>query len=172
MVSDLNGQNISLLQSPAHRRTSFFTVVDERHRHLPASISGPVNVVPDAVQASSISIRRPSTAVDSAEVTWRPVTNVNYNNTRVRYTIEILADSYNFKGQTVATNKLIIPSNPDIPPCSNLTVSIRAFTVWSLSETVVKLPSPPSRPSAPQNPRAFVSFLRHSSNRNSVIWSN
>ena len=65
----------------------------------------------------------------------------------------------------VTTNaRYTVPSHWKVSQYSEISIFIRAFTVWgSANISDVILRSPPSTPEIPLKPRAFVSFIRNES---------
>ncbi|KAK4016061.1 hypothetical protein OUZ56_031022 [Daphnia magna] len=155
VISDLNGTNTYQLNSPKQLRVSWF---------LPTHFSRSYNsttavVIPDPVDAASILLK--PVVNEGLVISWSHVTNVNYGN--VAYDIRVSYREDNCTAVT-ADDHYPVPSNWKILPYSDVSVSIRAFTVWgSANVSNVILKSPPSTPEVPLKPRAFVSFVRNDS---------
>ncbi|XP_045468365.1 proto-oncogene tyrosine-protein kinase ROS isoform X2 [Harmonia axyridis] len=153
VVSDLLGQNIATLRESAITDLTTVYVVDPTLHNLPESDSIKIEdivVIPNIVQRNSIKVFGNS---DSFNVSWYPVTNVNYGT--VFYEVQI--DNLSRNNSTIITTHPSIKYWQKVTPYTKLNMSIRAFTYWGTSpEMKANIFSPPSTPSEPINVRSFV----------------
>lgn len=120
------------------------------------SLDQELRVIPEAINATSIRIIGTSS---SFNITWNPVTNVNFG--QVFYDIKT-DDKIKESIVKVQGNYLVYDRAKELPPYSELKVTIQAFTYWGSSPQVIKkVYSPPSLPGVPTNLRIFVSYQRN-----------
>ncbi|RZF32704.1 hypothetical protein LSTR_LSTR004132, partial [Laodelphax striatellus] len=159
VIGDMQGQYTAALSGLSLSELSVVSVMDPALHPTPEGVDvfGDANVIPEAVSTSSFRVEG---QYNSFYITWSPVKNVNYG--QVFYELKI---SHAYKRDIIVeTTDSHWKSEDldDLPPFSPLTISIRALTYWGASPQVtILLHSPPSIPSAPTNPRVFVSYSRN-----------
>ena len=154
VFADINGRNLAFFSNEKVSGLTCFTVIDETHRVLP-KISGSINVIPDAIPNASIQIQG---TYKFFNITWDPVTNVNYGS--VFYEIKIKQDFEPDINAEQTDNVFQFPANT-LEPYTSLEILIRAFTFWGSSPiSKINTYSPTGLPSAPTSPRVYT---RHTS---------
>lgn len=119
------------------------------------TVDDELRVIPESIDSSSIRIFGTSSAFN---ITWDPVVNVNYG--QVFYDVKT-EDGTKENIVKVSENQLVFERAKELPPYSELRVTIQAFTYWGSGPQVVrKIHSPPSLPGVPENLRAFVTYRR------------
>ena len=138
VVSDLNGRNVSILEIPANRRTSAFTVVDPAQRRslTPSDERGnAIDWIPDPVPGSSITVTEPQlNGSYRLNISWQPVRNVDSD--RVQYEIHIRNQDHDQLHLVTNASSCLVQPNWKPNPCTTLMVSIKAFSVWGSSPTI------------------------------------
>ncbi|XP_044740104.1 proto-oncogene tyrosine-protein kinase ROS [Chrysoperla carnea] len=152
IIGDLNGQNTAILSGTRLNGLKMVTVKDDTLHVYPSNLNKlNINVIPRTVDATLIKIEGP---FNRFNITWSPVNNVNYG--QVFY--EIKAGNL-YPDTSISTTENSILYWQELPPYSELKVTIRAFTYWgSATPARANLRSPPSTPSKPENVRLFVEF--------------
>lgn len=132
-------------------------VVDRSHIKYPQlpKNATKLNVIPEAVSAKSIKIIG---TYKIFNITWDPVTNVNYGS--VFYEVRIRWQKQDISVAEQTENVFQFPTNSSLTPFTKLEIIIRSFTYWgSSSLTRTNLSSPPGLPSEPTSPRIYTRHL-------------
>ncbi|KAK6636659.1 hypothetical protein RUM43_010321 [Polyplax serrata] len=152
VIGDLSGQNVAVISGMSLFGLNMVAVLDH---NLPALRDDELRVIPESIDSSSIRIFGTSSAFN---ITWDPVVNVNYG--QVFYDVKT-EDGTKENIVKVSENQLVFERAKELPPYSELRVTIQAFTYWGSGPQVVrKIHSPPSLPGVPENLRAFVTYRR------------
>ncbi|XP_075227577.1 receptor protein-tyrosine kinase sevenless [Lycorma delicatula] len=159
VIGNMEGQYSAVLSGLSLSELSAVAILDTALHPSPKNIDlDSVNVIPESITADSFAIEG---TFDLFFIKWAPVKNVNYG--QVFYELKIQQPTK--RDTVVETTEVYWRSSDgleDLPPYTLLTVSLRALTYWGVSPQVtVQLYSPPSTPSAPTNPRVFVSYMRN-----------
>lgn len=145
IVGNMTGKNLAHIRNSKLSGLKSFIIIDPTH-HAHPNVIGPINVIPHAINVSSIVV---SGTWNSFTISWAPITSVNYG--EVFYDIRFL----NSINET--TQNCVHYSNDSLQPYTSLEFSIQVSTYWAKSElTKVNLTSPAARPSQPTNPRVFL----------------
>lgn len=145
IVGNMMGKNLAHIRNSKLSGLKSFTIIDPTH-HAHPNVSGRINVIPDAINVSSIVV---SGTWNSFTISWAPITSVNYG--EVFYDIRFL----NSNNET--THNCVRYSNDSLQPYTSLEFSIQVSTYWAKSElTKINLTSPAAKPSQPTNPRVFL----------------
>lgn len=152
-IGDVNGNNLAKITNSKLRGLRAVSVIDPTHYVLP-KMNGEINVIPEQVLNSSIRIS--SGTWETFKIIWDSVKTVNYG--QVFYDVEVFSN----KIKCGSSNNLITPEfsflNSSLPPYSLIEVTIKAFTFWGNSVySTATLFSPTALPTAPVNPRVFIS---------------
>ncbi|XP_073955418.1 receptor protein-tyrosine kinase sevenless isoform X2 [Choristoneura fumiferana] len=145
VVSDLAGRYTAELVSRVH-----VIAVRDPTLHAPSET---LIAIPETINASSIVV---SGVWDRFNVTWTPAARVNVNNSRVYYDVGL-----NFSGLLKIEKTVEVPwidiSSSNIPPYSNVEVTVRAHTHWGGSAVSrAQRHSPQAAPAAPRHPRLYI----------------
>lgn len=156
-IGDVDGKNLAKITNSKLKGLRAVSVIDPTHYH-PPKMNGKINVIPEQISNNSIIIS--SGTWETFKIIWDAVKTVNYG--QVFYDIEIFSN----KIKCGSSNNLITPEfsfiNSSLPPYSLIEVTIKAFTFWGNSVySTATLFSPTGLPTAPLNPRVFIS---HESN--------
>ncbi|XP_063703914.1 proto-oncogene tyrosine-protein kinase ROS isoform X2 [Culicoides brevitarsis] len=146
-IANESGQNLAYIRNDKISGIRSVTVIDQsKNTHQQGLI-----VLPDAVKNETL---RVIGKWNHFNISWDPVTNVNYG--CVRYEIEIYVENVK-KVQTEVTQNYFEFAK-DVPePYSTMEITIRAFTHWAYSSAShSSIHSPPALPSEPFNSRIFV----------------
>lgn len=145
VIGDLDGQNAAIISGIG---LSGLNMVAVRDTNTHTAFHG-MNVIPDQVSNSSIHVEG---TWSDFNITWDPVTNVNFG--QVFYEVTIIKE---FTEELHVTDESVLEYASTLPPFTRLEVTVKAFTYWGASGQVRKiLHSPPARPTAPTNVRVFV----------------
>lgn len=152
-IGDVNGNNLAKITNSKLRGLRAVSVIDPTHYVLP-KMNGKINVIPEQVLNNSIRIS--SGTWETFKIIWDSVKTVNYG--QVFYDVEVFSN----KIKCGSSNNLITPEfsflNSSLPPYSLIEVTIKAFTFWGNSVySTATLFSPTALPTAPVNPRVFIS---------------
>lgn len=146
IISNMTGKNLAHIRNQKLSGLKSFAVIDQTH-HVYPSVADKLNVVPEEVNVSQMTINGSSKSFD---ITWAPIVSVNYG--EVFYEIRFLN---NFVTET--TDNSVHYVNDTLDPYTPLDISIRAYTYWASSQiSKIILYSPAAEPSAPTNPRVFI----------------
>ncbi|XP_017769031.1 PREDICTED: proto-oncogene tyrosine-protein kinase ROS isoform X2 [Nicrophorus vespilloides] len=154
VISDLKGKYAASISAESLSGLNMIYIMDSSQQITPnatkfSSMKG-ISVIPEQIERSSVQV---SGSWDYFNITWKPVQRVNYG--IVFY--EIKVDTQLRNDSIFSTTYPSIKYMHRVKPYSLMHVSLRALTYWGASTLVkVKIHSPPSTPSAPKNPRAFV----------------
>ncbi|XP_076317469.1 proto-oncogene tyrosine-protein kinase ROS-like isoform X2 [Tachypleus tridentatus] len=155
LISDLNGHNLAKLEIQGLKTIWTLAVINGSKKSIPG-VKHPqkVNVSPEQINATDIGI---SGNWDDFKIFWPATMHVNFG--QVFYNLII-----NSGQETIAVdtqNNFFKPTKQFVP-YTQLSIAVRAYTYWASSkQTVVFLNTPMSAPSAPENPRVYISH--HSS---------
>ncbi|KAI4460354.1 tyrosine-protein kinase receptor [Holotrichia oblita] len=162
VISNLEGRNVAVINGKSLSGLNMVHVMDSTLNSLPGSFNikeEDINVLPDVVDVSSV---RVVGTWDSFNISWRPIENVNFGTVFYEIKIGESDPQYIIKEPTIRYWR-------QLPPFSEMQISVRASTYWASSSPVrVTLHSPSYRPSEPENLRVFVSYLRQASDIVSV----
>lgn len=150
VIGNMTGKNLAHIKSMELSDLKVFLVIDETQRIVPES-DEPLNVIPEAVNASTIQVNG---KWNFFTVSWQPSETVNYGVVfyEIRYLNHSIVDKRSF----------IEIEDGKLPPYSQLNVSIKAFTYWASSPIVkAQIYSPPAPPSKPLDPRLFVTHMHN-----------
>ncbi|XP_031627487.1 proto-oncogene tyrosine-protein kinase ROS-like isoform X2 [Contarinia nasturtii] len=150
VVGNLTGKNLAHIKNIELSDLRAFLVIDKTQRNIP-DLDEPLNVIPEAVNASTIHV---TGKWNFFTIIWQPIESVNYG--EVSYEIRYL-------NQTVVEKRPFLEIKDDkIPAHSQLNVTIKAFTYWASSVAVKKIVySPSAPPSEPLEPRLFVNHVHN-----------
>ncbi|XP_031634836.1 proto-oncogene tyrosine-protein kinase ROS-like, partial [Contarinia nasturtii] len=150
VIGNLTGKNLAHIQNIELSDLRSFLVIDKTQRSILDS-DVPLNVIPEAVNASTIQVIG---KWNFFKIIWQPIETVNYG--EVFYEIRYL-------NQTVVEKSPFVEMKGDkIPAYSQLNVTIKAFTYWASSVAVEKIVySPSAPPSEPLEPRIFVKHIHN-----------
>ncbi|XP_044258516.1 proto-oncogene tyrosine-protein kinase ROS isoform X1 [Tribolium madens] len=158
-ISDLQGKNIATFSGKSMSDLTLVYVVDSSLHVMPDIPQ--IVVIPETVDKNSVRIVG---SLNSFNVTWNPVKNVNYG--QVFYEVSI--DSLSRNDSAIITNLTSVKYWQQVAPFTKLQVAIRAFTYWGTSPQIrAKVYSPASTPTVPRNLRAYVTH--HNSGTNVTI---
>lgn len=145
-VSNLTGNNVAHISNTEFKNLNNFFVFDPTQHVIPNFIH-PLNVVPEAVDYSTIEIIG---KWDNFQINWKPIKTITYGN--VFYDIRFL-------NQTFTVNESFVEIiDRNLLPYSPINISIKAFTYWASSTVVRKqIYSPSAAPTQPTNTRIFIS---------------
>lgn len=149
-IADMMGKNVAKIESVKFSSINAISVIDPTQHLFPQNIN-PIIVVPDAVDETTL---RSVGSWDSFNITWSPVTNVNFGT--VFYELQIRV------GQKTINCQVNVPhyefDNHPIAPFSPIEIKIRSFTYWAASRTSdwITINSPIGIPMPPNNIRVFV----------------
>lgn len=153
VISNVTGKNLAHLRHIKLNGLKAFSVVDPTQHTYP-NVSGPINVIPGQLNASSIRI---TGNWESFNISWDPIDNVNYG--EVFYDIRC-HNLPNSEPETRPESKhpYIQISSASLQPYTAIDLSVRAFTYWGSSKVLkAQVYSPAAAPSQPTNPRIFLS---------------
>lgn len=146
IISNMTGKNLAHIRNQKLSGLKSFAVIDQTHHILP-NLSEKLNVVPEQVNVSRITINGSS---KSFNITWAPIVSVNYG--EVFYEIRFLN---NFVTETIDNS--VHYANDTLDPYTPLEIYLRAYTYWASSKiSKITLYSPAAEPSVPTNPRVFI----------------
>lgn len=151
IIGDMNGQNTAVISGNTLSGLSMVSILDPSLQELNTSLT----VIPDPVMHQSVRVQG---AWDSFNITWDPVTNVNYG--QLFYEIKI--SNVAKKDFTDITQNSYITYGDTIAPYTCLDVAIRAFTYWGSAPQIRgQLFTPSSIPSVPRKCRCYVTYSHH-----------
>ncbi|XP_057670694.1 proto-oncogene tyrosine-protein kinase ROS isoform X2 [Diorhabda carinulata] len=154
-ISDLSGKNIASINGKYLQGLNMVYVVDTSLLMLPDPWLQ-LNVIPEMVESKSV---RVDGSCDSFNITWDPVTNVNYGT--VFYEIQIV-NRTKIDDVTIITTIPTVKCWLEVTPFTPINVTVRSFTYWASSPVLhTTVISPSSTPSAPLNLRTFVEYDVH-----------
>ncbi|NWR30243.1 ROS1 kinase, partial [Tachuris rubrigastra] len=147
-------QSVSIPFSQPAEFTAF-TLVHASLKPLPGNLSFTPKVIPDAVPESSFRIKGNSS---SFHITWSPSTNVEWGD--VFYCVGSKALQSLKSDQCLHPHNLTVPSYQVdwLEPFALFDFTVTPYTYWGKAPmTSVSLRAPEGVPSAPTNPRIYVS---------------
>lgn len=153
VIADMTGRNVAQIDSVKFSGIQTISVIDPTQHKMPTNVDGPVMVIPERVNESSI---RTIGTWSDFNITWAPVTNVNYGT--VFYEVSIRHGA----NEMPIVRHVSQPSyeffNGSLHPYTSIEVKIRAYTYWGTSgaDGYRTIMSPSSEPYAPTNLRVFV----------------
>lgn len=149
-VSNLTGNNVAHISNTDFKNLNMFFVFDPTQHVIP-NVIDPLNVVPEAVDNSTIEVIG---KWDNFRISWKPIKTITYGD--VFYDIRFL-------NQTFTVNESFIEINDrNLLPYSLINISIKAFTYWASSIVVRKqIYSPSAAPTQPTNTRIFISHMHN-----------
>lgn len=153
-IGDVNGQNLAKISNSKLKGLRAVSVIDPTH-YLHSNLNREINVIPEQILNNSIRIDSGGTW-ETFKIIWDSVKTVNYG--QVFYDVEVFSN----KIKCGSSNNLITPEflflNSSLPPYSLIEVTIKAFTFWGNSVySTAMLFSPTALPTAPLNPRVYIS---------------
>ncbi|XP_008552558.1 proto-oncogene tyrosine-protein kinase ROS isoform X3 [Microplitis demolitor] len=158
VIGDLTGQNTAMINGISLIGLHMVAIMDPALHQYPVGLtSDNITVIPRPVSADSI---RVIGTWRNFNVTWDPVTNINYGTVfyEVKFTNYINTNS---NPEITTGTTMMYYNSEQILPYSMLEVTIKAFTYWGAAlHTRRVLRSPQSEPSQPTNVRGFVEFNR------------
>ncbi|GAB6030941.1 hypothetical protein CHUAL_007766 [Chamberlinius hualienensis] len=154
LVSSTNGTHVAQMKISSNFKSLItMTIVQSRSRQRIKN-DGELMVIPSAVDINSVKILG---RWDNFNISWTPITNINYGN--VFYEVRV-DDKNATDGMMTSYPIYSSPSLSTIPPYTEITVAVRAFTYWASAKRIIKtMRTPMSTPSQPINPRAFVTSI-------------
>lgn len=154
-IADLTGRNVARINSPKFSGIRTISVINPTQYRLPQNLSlNEVNVIPDSVAEASI---RTTGSWSDFNVTWAPVTNVNYGT--VFYQLLVRVEDQETIVRQVAENHFEFSKHTPLHPFTPLEVDVQAYTYWAWSRPAVqftKINSPSGVPLPPTNLRVFI----------------
>ncbi|XP_077293792.1 receptor protein-tyrosine kinase sevenless [Arctopsyche grandis] len=151
IISDITGRNKAKLNSSSMTNVNTIAIVslsleNEQKREIG-------NVIPEQIDQSSIIINGKHSLFN---IIWLPTTIINY--TVVFYDIKIEFNNQSIL-ELITNNTHIVYTKGDVPPFSEINVSIRPYTYWGSAPTVrIFSHSPQASPSKPLRPRIFIVY--------------
>lgn len=150
VFANLSGRGLAQIKSIELSDLKVFTVIDSTQRVLP-NISTPLIVIPESVNVSTVQV---TGKWDLFTVSWQPIESVTYGTVfyEVRY----------FNHSVVDKRSFIEIQYNNLPPFSQLNITIKAFTYWASSAIVkTQVFSPSAPPSQPLRPRIFITHMHN-----------
>ncbi|RWS22057.1 proto-oncogene tyrosine-protein kinase ROS-like isoform X1, partial [Leptotrombidium deliense] len=179
LVTDLKGRNAAFLRLPEKVET--IEIIDHSIHQIPNQIGHDINVIPNAVNASSVFL---DVLYDKYTLYWKEVSNVNYGD--VFYEVIIKQDYDSVINVVTNLTQYVYSINEHQTYSPFLRVVIKSMTYWATSApTVVDLSldgmnvtgtvlpsvakSLPSKTRAMSKPMPPITSIQHSSSSNSYI---
>lgn len=162
-IANESGQNLAYIRNDKVSGIKSVTVIDPTKASFPAE--NDLVVLPDQVRNDTI---KAVGKWDRFNVSWHPVTNVNYGVVNYEITISVGGTKI-FKDVEVNYYEFL-SNTPD--PYSIMDITIRAFTHWGYSlSSRTSIHSPAALPIAPHDPRVFVSHKMNPFNKGLNIFA-
>ncbi|XP_077540102.1 receptor protein-tyrosine kinase sevenless isoform X2 [Haemaphysalis longicornis] len=153
VISNMLGQSVATLKGLGLFDLKALAVVDASLQPSPGGFDKSlVKVVPSQILPSSIEVVG---TWENFTITWPVESDVNYG--KVYYELRIKDDREVYT-QVAERNQFVYPTSNLLRPYTRLEIVVRAYTFWASSRpTTTIIYSPMSVPTAPLQPRVFVS---------------
>lgn len=161
-IADVTGRNVAQIESSNFGGIRAISVIDPTQLRSPPVGTGQVSVIPNSVNETSI---RTIGTWSEFNITWAPVTNVNYGTVFYELHIRYVTANEGRDHQEPIVKQVSEANyefkNDLLPPYTALEVKVQSYTYWASSRRLgshyTLIYSPSGLPTAPLNLRAFVS---------------
>lgn len=150
VISNMTGKNLAHIKNIELNELKIFAVVDPTQHTIPDSIQ-PLNVIPESINASTIQV---AGKWNFFRVSWQAIESVTYG--------EVFYDIRYSNHSIINTRPFIEIEDENLPPYSQLNITIKSFTYWASSAAIkTQIYSPPASPSKPTNTRFFMTHMHN-----------